>query len=120
VKLPIRFAILLALLAASLGSAATYGSPTSITGTVTELVVYANMTQTFIFQMSVQPSTGCSNNGFFEISPSTVTDAATRSMLLSTLFTAKATGAALAVTFDTGTYCDTMGFPAVYGLYLLP
>jgi len=101
-------------------SAPLAAAPTSIVGTVTLVGAYGNQAGTLLFALSSQPTTGCSNNNYFEVSPSTVTDPESRRNIYATLLTARATGIQVAVSFDTGAFCDTMGFPAIYSIFLQP
>jgi len=111
------------LTAAILASALTtplYAAPTGIVGTVVVVGPYGDQAGTFIFSLSNQPTTGCSNNSYFEVSPTTVTDAESRRNIFATLLSAKLTGTRVDVVYDTGSFCDTMGFPAIYSVALQP
>ncbi len=97
-----------------------YAAQTSIVGTVILVGPYGNPPGTFVFQLASQPTTGCPSNNLFEVSPTSVTDPESRKNIFATLLSAKLTGNPVAVVYDTGAFCDTMGFPAIYSLFLEP
>src|SRR5438105_2904303 len=107
------FAALVALIPPTL-AAPLQAAPTSMVGTVIIVGAYGNQAGTLLFGLSSQPTTGCSNNNYFEVSPGTVSDPESRRNIYATLLTARATGIQVAVQYDTGSFCDTMGFPAIY------
>jgi hypothetical protein len=93
------FSLLLLMTAAPL-----YANPTGIVSTVVVVGPYGNQAGTFIFQLANQPTTGCSNNGNFEVSPTTVADAESRRNIFATLLSAKLPGTPVAVVYDTGAF----------------
>ena len=90
--------------------------PTSQAGTVEAVTVYGNLPGTYVFRMSFTPSTGCANNGWFQISPTTVQDAESRRSIVAALLSGKASGLQVVVAYDTAQFCDSLGFPAVYSV----
>ena len=110
--------VLLGTLALSVTANATHQT---IAGTVTGIEVDApsfGAVQTIAFQLSNHPTaTGCkgATNGWFSFSPTTVTDAQTRTNLLATLFAARISGINVLIVYDdAGANCDPFGYPAPY------
>ncbi len=113
-----------------------YATPTSITGTVTQVFVDStennNPPETVFFKF--QPAagqqaltTGCRQGStttpgtaeFFEFEPASVTDAQTRKNMLTLLFAARTGGMTLEVAYDNaGAFCGTSGFAVPINLGL--
>lgn len=89
----------------------------TVTGTVVNLTVDANVLGTgaevVSFQVSNMPNTGCPSGGWFLFTPADISDPQTRKNLLATLFAAKLSGNSINVVYS-NTLCD-----AVYG-YAVP
>jgi hypothetical protein len=113
-----------------------YATPTSITGTVTQVFVDStenkNPPETVFFKF--QPAagqqaltTGCPQGStttagtaeFFEFEPASVADAQTRKNMLTLLFAARTAGMTLEVAYDNaGAFCGTSGFAVPINLGL--
>jgi hypothetical protein len=108
-----------ALLLIGTPSHATYNS--TVTGTVAYVQQIGpsigTPTETLAFALTNQPSIDCSGFQAFTISPTTVPDAQTRKNMLAMLLTAKASGAAVVVGYDSnaGGFCEA-GRAGVYWL----
>lgn len=105
----------------SLAAGAAYNA--SASGTVTHIQQEApslpSSAETFVFQISNQPTGLCGPFNFFIISPASVTDAQTRKNLVAMVLMAKAMGSQITVAYDnTGASCDQQ-FPVVYYIQIL-
>ena len=75
--------------------------------------------ETFLFQISGQPTGLCGPFNFFIISPNSVTDAQTRKNMVAMVLIAKAMGSQITVAYDsTGASCDQQ-YPVVYYIQIL-
>jgi hypothetical protein len=95
----------------------------SASGVVTEIRFFtpdAMSALAVVFTISPMPSnTGCGSTYGFAISPGSVTDAQVLKNMVATLLTARATGQAVTVGYDSANAsCDPSGFPRIYELVL--
>jgi len=104
----------------SIPAQATYNA--TVTGVITFVQQDSGVLmspETTLFQLSTQPTVACPLH-YFGISPATVPDANTRRNMVAAILTAKATGAAVEVAYDsTGAYCDQQ-MVAVYYIVIMP
>jgi hypothetical protein len=95
----------------------------SASGVVTEVRFFTTdviQNPTVVFAISPMPSnTGCSQTYGFALSSVTVTDPQTLKNFIAALLSARATGQAITVGYDSASAsCDPSGFPRVYEIVL--
>jgi hypothetical protein len=115
----IKYFLLALLLASVLSLSDSYpalATWNSVNGHVLYINVYPG--GLVLFKMDTQPSTGCTNNGYFGFSASSITDPQSRNQLLAVLMFAKSTNTMIQVGYDSGAYCDNQsGYPTPYGIF---
>jgi len=93
----------------------------SISGVVTEIRFHTpdvGGAPTIMFAISNMPSTGCSNNNSFALSPANVSDPQMMRTFIAALMTARVSGQPVTVGYDSGASCDPSGMPRIYSIVL--